>query len=74
MSLSETCTCGASFSAERDDELKLLNSWRKSHKCNPQPGDLYTTAFDSRADLAPDYTLPEMHIGFRYEPGLDEDE
>lgn len=72
MSLSETCTCGASFSAERDDELKLLNQWRRAHKCVPQPGDLYTSGLDSRADLATDYTLPEMHIGFRYEPEDDE--
>lgn len=31
--LSETCVCGASFQAERSDELKLLNSWRTNHKC-----------------------------------------
>lgn len=72
MSVSEVCSCGGSFTAEREDELKLLNAWRKSHRCKPAPGDLYTNAFDSRADLAPDHTLPELHIGFRMEPEEDD--
>jgi|688.fasta_scaffold287581_2 hypothetical protein len=66
MSLSETCSCGASFTAERDDELKLLNAWRKSHRCKPQPGDLVTTGVDSRADFGGE-NEPEFKIGFRYD-------
>lgn len=66
MSLSEVCSCGASFTAERDDELKLLNAWRKSHRCHPQPGDLLVTGVDSRADFPGD-PEPEFKIGFRYE-------
>lgn len=31
--ISEACACGASFQAERSDELKLLNTWRSNHKC-----------------------------------------
>lgn len=65
MSLAETCSCGASFSAERNDELSLLNSWRKQHKCNfPKAGDL-AIMDSSRNELAPDFTEPELHIGFR---------
>jgi hypothetical protein len=31
--ISESCGFGASFQAERQDELKLLNAWRSNHKC-----------------------------------------
>lgn len=31
--ISESCGCGASFQAERSDELKLLNAWRTNHQC-----------------------------------------
>jgi hypothetical protein len=73
MSLSETCSCGANFSAERNDELKLLNSWRAQHKCSfPKGGDLAIVDM-ARSDLAPDLTEPELHIGFRrLEPDEDD--
>jgi hypothetical protein len=34
--ISETCGCGAAFQAERQDELKLLNTWRTNHKCRSE--------------------------------------
>jgi hypothetical protein len=73
MSLSEVCSCGASFTAERSDELKLLNSWRTSHKCStPKHGDLAIVDM-ARSDIAPDLTEPELHIGFRrLEPDEDD--
>jgi hypothetical protein len=65
MSITETCSCGASFSAERSDELKLVNAWRSQHKCSfPKQGDL-AIMDSSRNELAPDFTEPELHIGFR---------
>jgi hypothetical protein len=66
MSLSESCSCGASFSAERDDELRLLNHWRKSHVCpKPERGSL---ALGAVVESAPVFTEPELHIGFRSDP------
>jgi hypothetical protein len=63
MSLSESCSCGASFSAERDDELGLLNQWRKRHKCpKPQGGAL---ALSSSIESVDDFVYPELRIGFR---------
>jgi hypothetical protein len=63
MSLSESCSCGAGFSADRDDELRLLNEWRKSHKCpKPQGGSLGLSAV---VEAATDYVYPELRIGFR---------
>ena len=72
MSISETCSCGASFSAERNDELKLLNSWRTSHKCQvPKQGDL-AIVDSSHSSIAEDFRIPELHIGFR--PSEDDDD
>ena len=34
--ISETCSCSASFQAERSDEIKLLNQWRTNHKCRAE--------------------------------------
>lgn len=63
MSVSESCACGAGFSAERDDELGLLNQWRKTHKCpKPQGGGL---ALSSSVETVTDYTYPELRLGFR---------
>lgn len=72
MSLSETCSCGAAFTAERDDELKLLNSWRTSHRCQiPKQGDL-AIVDTARSDISEDPRIPELHIGFRPSEGDDD--
>lgn len=72
MSLTEVCSCGASFSAERNDELKLLNAWRTSHKCGvPKQGDL-AIVDSSFSSIAEDFRVPELHIGFR--PSEDDDD
>ena len=72
MSISETCSCGASFSAERNDELKLINAWRTQHKCmNPKGGDL-AIVDSSQSSIAEDFRIPELHIGFR--PSEDDDD
>ena len=65
MPISETCSCGAAFSAERNDELKLLNQWREQHKCSyPKQGDL-AIMDTAQTSIAEDFRIPELHIGFR---------
>lgn len=72
MSLSEVCSCGASFTAERNDELKLLNAWRSAHRCSiPKQGDL-AIVDNSSTTIADDFRIPELHIGFR--PSEDDDD
>lgn len=72
MSLSEVCSCGASFTAERSDELKLLNAWRSSHKCGmPKGGDL-AIVDTANTSIMDDPRMPELHIGFR--PDTDDDD
>lgn len=72
MSISETCSCGASFSAERNDELKLLNAWRTSHKCMTHDNGSLAIVDNSSTQLADDFRIPELHIGFR--PSEEDDE
>ncbi len=72
MSLSETCSCGASFAAERNDELKLLNAWRTSHKCVTHDSGTLAIVDTSNTQLADDFRIPELHIGFR--PSEDDDD
>ena len=73
MPISETCSCGAAFSAERNDELKLLNQWREQHRCSyPKQGD-WAIMDSSRNELAPDFIEPELHIGFRRSEEDDDD-
>ncbi len=63
MSLSESCSCGASFSADRDDELRLLNDWRRAHVCpGPERGSL---ALGSAVESAHDFVYPNLRVGFR---------
>lgn len=38
MNVSETCSCGATFSAEGDNVVRLLREWRKEHTCKPVDG------------------------------------
>ena len=63
MSLSESCSCGASFSADRDDELRLLNEWRLAHRCPmPERGSL---AVESSVESVHDFVYPNLRVGFR---------
>lgn len=73
MSIAETCSCGASFSAERNDELKLLNAWRTSHKCAAQDAGHLAIVDTSNTQIADDFRIPELHIGFRPDEGDDEE-
>ena len=67
MSLSESCSCGASFTADRDDELKLLNQWRTKHSCKAS-GDLSFNVIPNAAIEAVQYeTDRELQLGFRYD-------
>ena len=67
MSLSETCSCGASFTADRDDELKLLNQWRTAHSCKVS-GDLsFNTVPNAVTETLQYDTDRELQLGFRYD-------
>ena len=63
MAVSESCSCGASFSAERSDELKLLTEWRVKHECRSR--EVFAISDSSHISQIADQKDPELHIGFR---------
>jgi hypothetical protein len=67
MSLSESCGCGASFTADRDDELKLLNQWRTKHDCKSAGDLLFNTLPSSTTETLQYETDRELQLGFRYD-------
>ena len=73
MNVAETCSCGASFSAEGDNITRLLKEWRKTHTCpdRPEPStDGVFTVSNAQVEQAPvGFTL--MHPG-REDHALDE--
>ena len=65
--ISESCSCGASFQAERNDEIKLLNQWRTNHQCREVAN--LAIVDTSKTELA------NWHpIGFSPFPDIEEDD
>lgn len=69
-SASETCSCGASFGFQGWFGAKrAVQQWRERHEClggmtgEPQRD----SQFFAQVERSEDYTLPELHIGFRAE-------
>jgi len=76
MEISETCGCGASFSASGDNVARLVREWRSRHLCGEkvdQSGEQVLTAADTKTELIGfqasgwKIDLPEKH-------GFDQDE
>ena len=67
MSVSESCSCGASFTADRDDEIKLLNQWRNGHKCKTSGDLIFNNPIQSVTESLSYSTEPELQLGFRYD-------
>ena len=62
----ERCSCGAEFETNQKDASRLLNAWRKNHRCRFEPQ--FVVVDSARSETAPDAIVPEMHIGFRADP------
>lgn len=67
MSVSESCSCGASFTVDRDDEIRLLNQWRTGHKCKVSEDLIFNTVPSPITDTLQYETDREMQLGFRYD-------
>lgn len=70
MKINEVCNCGAEFSVEGEFAVEIWHEWKDNHECDgpAETSDDRDTYFQAQSDKAPDHTLPEMHIGFRYIP------
>lgn len=67
MSISESCSCGASFTADRDDEIKLLNQWRTGHKCKAGGDLIFNNPNSATLETVNYVTEPELQLGFRHD-------
>jgi hypothetical protein len=67
MSISESCSCGASFTADRDDELKLLNQWRIAHRCKDTGDLIFNNPSTAVIEKVDSNLAPELQLGFRYD-------
>lgn len=61
----ERCSCGAEIEIENEPNIDEIHAhWILGHKCRPPVEDGPTGGL-AQVEQAPDYTIPEMHIGFR---------
>lgn len=62
--ISETCACGASFQAERADELELWEDWLARHACSNRKE--FGGSLDSRLERSDSFIAEDMRpVGFR---------
>ena len=62
--ISETCSCGSSFQADRPDELKLWEDWLIRHSCNGRQE--FSGSLDSRLERSDTFIVEEMRpVGFQ---------
>lgn len=61
----ERCTCGAEIETDEEDSLEIWTVWREVHRCSEQPQEASGMGGVAQVEQAPDYTIPELHIGFR---------
>jgi hypothetical protein len=63
----ERCSCGAEIEIVEEPNAEEIHAgWIVGHKCRLPVLD-GPTGGTAQVEQAPDYTMPEMHIGFRYE-------
>lgn len=60
----ERCSCGAEIETDSDGDYDIVVEWRDVHKCIPVIEQSTVSGF-AQVETAPDYVLPELHIGFR---------
>jgi hypothetical protein len=66
----ERCSCGAEFESDEQDAPELWVAWRDVHACPPPTFDDRPIGGTAQVEQAPDYTVPELHLGFRAEKRL----
>lgn len=59
MRVAETCSCGASFTVDGEDVMRLVREWRRKHICNE-------TTSNSEVQTSGAAVI-ENQIGFRVE-------
>jgi hypothetical protein len=76
MNVSESCSCGASFSADGDSVIRLLREWRKNHVCKPVEAADNDTLVMTSADTKTEpigFRIDGLRVEFPDRPGYEED-
>lgn len=63
--ITERCSCGAEFAADRNDELKLWLEWTNRHSCRDEVQLERDTSANAQVELAGQFHEPELQLGFR---------
>ena len=61
----ERCGCGAEFEVDEEDSLEIWTTWREIHRCVVVVEESGGMGGVAQVEQAPDYTIPELHVGFR---------
>lgn len=75
MTVSETCACGASFSADGDGVARLLKEWRATHTCpdkSTEITDLVFTESSAQVEQVLGFQVAGLTVPGRDDPALDE--
>lgn len=76
MNVSESCSCGASFSAEGDNVVRLLREWRRDHVCvekSESAGETFVTA-NSQVEQVLGFQMSGLTIPGRQDHALEDDD
>lgn len=66
VSVRERCSCGAEIEVIAPRAIDVHRAWLKRHECPDAPEPEYSgIGTSAQVETAPQYTPPEMHIGFR---------
>jgi hypothetical protein len=66
VSVRERCSCGAEIETDEPDALQIWAEWREGHTCPDRQEDEFAPIGGvAQVEQAPDYTIPELHVGFR---------
>lgn len=64
--LRERCACGAEIETDEQDALEIWAEWRETHTCPERVEEEFQPiGGTAQVEQAPDYIIPDMHIGFR---------
>ena len=66
MKLKEVCSCGASFSVDGEEAIKLVREWRRKHKCasSDEIDGAIITSNDTKTETAIGFRVSGLQVEF----------
>lgn len=75
VNVSETCGCGASFTAEGDGVVRLLREWRNNHTCTDratQDSDVLHVSSNAQVEQVIGFQMSGLTVPGRVDHALDD--